>query len=296
MFGVPWDPNTPVHDSEKLAADKIEITKRVSIASGGITKRKFKFNDVDVTHRSLLTTLWRVQHFYEYLNDDIVNRFLSRLASEHQNARRWSLVDSQVLGSWPQKTKAQKKKIVLKKMFTRAVSTQVCELDNILFPVHIDNHWILVVADFSTSTLLVFNSIKSTNRSGRDYKLEDIQEILEYIDREDERVNTFIVNHRQRWKIQLHAQCPKQKDAVSCGVHVLLNAMYFIQDLPIPLSYPVEIIQLHRDKLLEYLLVGRSVTHDFNTIYGKPTSTQVIVSNGKTMVEIMSSSDEDADE
>jgi len=120
----------------------------------------------------------------------------------------------------------------------------------LLIPVHFGgNHWYLMVIYVKEKRIVSYDSLV--------YKHDEDRERLFDWFNEDSKKKMNTPLDKKDWKL-VKGKCPQQRNGYDCGVHVLINADYISDDLP--LKYNVEVVKLWRKKIA-YCILNNNISH-----------------------------------
>ena len=140
-----------------------------------------------------------------WLNDRVIETFLRIIAAARNHNSSTVVVNSYVateLKATDIKTSAKKAGIT---------ATTFSNLDTILFPLHVKDHWQLVAAFPKTRSMILYDSLQS----GQQKQLETVRDWLKEAIGESKNV---------KWDLQ-EGVCPQHIENSLCGVFMCINAL-----------------------------------------------------------------------
>ncbi|XP_043269144.1 sentrin-specific protease 1-like [Venturia canescens] len=100
----------------------------------------------------------------------------------------------------------------------------IFKYDKVFFPIHLGNHWRMIIADFGTQIITYYDSLMGEN-------LRHLETVRDYITFEVVQKNEDRFKENE-WKFRVDKSAPKQKNGYDCGVFVCLYANYISVNKP----------------------------------------------------------------
>jgi len=177
-------------------------------------------HEIVSNHGDIELTVSDVQRLsgYEWLNDEVINFYLSMLKERSTNSTTKCLFYNSFFYTLYQKGYAR-----VRRWSTKA-NVDIFEMDKVIFPVHLGNHWCTAVINLRDKKFEYYDSMGSPN-----YKC--IQLMRKYLEEEykDKKKGVFDITGWTEYQPQ---DIPKQENGYDCGIFACMFADFCSRDAP----------------------------------------------------------------
>ena len=123
-------------------------------------------------------------------------------------------------------------------------------LDKLLFPIHVSDHWLLIVVDFVRRTMYVVDSLLQYPAVNRNSSLSIIRDLLLQHAKENKYERGL-----EQFECSILREAPQQDNGFDCGVFACVAARCIMSEKP--LNYgPAEMLDFRR-LIAAQLITGR---------------------------------------